>query len=201
MQKEIVNIEFVQGVNVQFIDSLKNNGTKYLLIFDDSREEIYKAKTVVDFATAGRYRGLSITYIKHNLFYQSKTGREVELQNTLIVFFHISPLCDASQHAKCTVRSRIRASWFVSRLNVCTLRSFVDCLVSRSRWRITLLHKYWKRSLKVSFSWTPEAFKPFGRWIRKLSILFKCTNHFSTSAKVISFSVVQKSLSSFFANA
>ena len=35
MQKEIENLEFVQGVNFEFVDSLKNNGTKYLLIFDD----------------------------------------------------------------------------------------------------------------------------------------------------------------------
>ena len=36
MQEEIENLEFVQGVNFEFIDSLKNNGTKYLLIFDNS---------------------------------------------------------------------------------------------------------------------------------------------------------------------
>ena len=40
MQKEIASLEFVRGVNFEFIDSLKNNGTKYLLIFDDSCEEI-----------------------------------------------------------------------------------------------------------------------------------------------------------------
>ena len=34
---------------------------------------------------AGRHRGLSIIYIKHNLFHQSKLGRDVELQNTHIV--------------------------------------------------------------------------------------------------------------------
>ena len=32
MQKEIENLEFVRGVNFEFIDSLKSNGTKYLLI-------------------------------------------------------------------------------------------------------------------------------------------------------------------------
>ena len=31
MQKEIYYIEFVKGVNFELIDSLKNNGTKYLL--------------------------------------------------------------------------------------------------------------------------------------------------------------------------
>ena len=36
MQKEIENLEFVQGVNFDFLELLKNNGTNYLLIFDDS---------------------------------------------------------------------------------------------------------------------------------------------------------------------
>ena len=40
MQKEIDNLEFVQGVHFEFINALKNNGTKYLLIFDDSCAEI-----------------------------------------------------------------------------------------------------------------------------------------------------------------
>ena len=87
MQKEIENLEFVQGVNFEFIDSLKNNGTQYLLIFDDSCEEICNSKAFVDIATAGRHRGLSTIYIKHNIFHQSKLGRDVELQNTHIDLF------------------------------------------------------------------------------------------------------------------
>ena len=87
MQKENENLEFVQGVNFEFIDSLKNYGTKYLLIFNDSCEEICNSKTFVDIATAGRHWGLSTIYIKHNFFHQSKLGRDVELQNTHIVLF------------------------------------------------------------------------------------------------------------------
>ena len=87
MQKEIENLEFVRGVNFEFIDSLKNNGTKYLLIFDDSCEEICNSKAFVDIAMAGRHRSLSTIYIKHNLFHQSKLGRDVELQNTHSVLF------------------------------------------------------------------------------------------------------------------
>ena len=87
MQKEIENLEFVQGVNFEFFISLKNNSTKYLLIFDHSCGEICNSKAFVDFATAGRHRGLSTIYIKHNLFQQSKIGRDVELQNTHIVLF------------------------------------------------------------------------------------------------------------------
>ena len=87
MQKEIKNLETVQGVNFEFIDSLKNNDTKYLLLFDDSCEEICNSKAFLGIATAGRHHGLSTIYIKHNFFHQSKLGRDVELQNTHIVLF------------------------------------------------------------------------------------------------------------------
>ena len=87
MLKEIENLEFVQGLNFEFIDSLKNNGTKYLLVFDDSCEEICNSEAFVDIATAGRHRGLGTIYIKHNLLHQSKLGRNVELQNKHIVLF------------------------------------------------------------------------------------------------------------------
>ena len=72
MQKEIDNLEFVQRVHFEFINSLKNKCTKYLLIFDDSCAEICNSKEFVDIATAGRHRGFSTIYIKHNLFHQSK---------------------------------------------------------------------------------------------------------------------------------
>ena len=87
MRKKIENLEFVQGVNFQFTDSLKNNGAGYLLFFNDSCEEICNSKIFDDIASAGRQRDLSTIYIKHNLFHQSKLGRDVELQNTHIVFF------------------------------------------------------------------------------------------------------------------
>ena len=66
---------------------VKINGRKYLLIFDNSCEKICNSKAFVDIATAGRHRGLGTIYIKHNLFHQSKLGRDVELQDTHIVLF------------------------------------------------------------------------------------------------------------------
>ena len=87
MQKEIENLEFVQGVKFEFIDLLKNNGTKYLLKFDHSCEEICNSRAFVDIAAAGRHQGLSTIYIKHNLFHQSNLGKDVELQNSHIVLF------------------------------------------------------------------------------------------------------------------
>ena len=82
MQEQFDN---VQGVQFEFINSLKNNGTKYLLIFDDSCAEICNSKEFVDIATAGRHRVFSTINIKHILFHQRKLGTDVELQNTHIV--------------------------------------------------------------------------------------------------------------------
>ena len=87
MQKEIENLQFVRGVYFEFIDSLKNNVTKYFLISDNSCEKIFNSKAFVDIATAGRYWGLSNIYLKHNVFHQSKLGRDIELQNNNIVLF------------------------------------------------------------------------------------------------------------------
>ena len=57
MQKETENIEFVQSVDFELIDSLKNNGKQYLSIIDDSCEEICNLVAFVDIATAGRHCG------------------------------------------------------------------------------------------------------------------------------------------------
>ena len=87
MQKEIDKLEFSQRVNFEIINSLKNNGTKYMLIFDDSCGEICNSKEFVDIANAGRHCGFSTIYIKHTFFHQSKLGRDNELQNTHFVLF------------------------------------------------------------------------------------------------------------------
>ena len=87
LQKEIENLEFVQGVNFEFVDSLKTNGTKYLLFFDNSCGGICNWRVSLDVATAGKQRRLGTNFIKQNLFHQSKLVRDVEHQNTHIVLF------------------------------------------------------------------------------------------------------------------
>ena len=56
MQRKIECLEFDCSVNFEVIDSLKNNGTKYLLIFDSSCEEICNSNEFVDIAATGRHR-------------------------------------------------------------------------------------------------------------------------------------------------
>ena len=83
-RKEIKNLEFVQAVILEFIDFFENNGTNYSF-FLKVHEEICISKAFVDIATAERHRGLITIYVKHNLFHQSKLGRDLELKNTHIV--------------------------------------------------------------------------------------------------------------------
>ena len=59
MQKEIDTLEFVQKANFELIYTLKNNGEKNLLIFDNSFEETCKSTFFVDIAAVGRNRGLN----------------------------------------------------------------------------------------------------------------------------------------------
>ena len=75
-------------MNFELKGSLKNNGTKYLLTFVFSCEGKCNSKASVDIPTPGRYRVLSTIYIKHNLFHQSKLGRDIQLQNTHIILFN-----------------------------------------------------------------------------------------------------------------
>ena len=83
----LTNIEYINGVNFDMIRALPNDGTKYLLIFDDSCDEICRSKDFQTIATAGRHRGLNVLYLKHNLFHKSPLGRDIELQLTHIVIF------------------------------------------------------------------------------------------------------------------
>ena len=82
MQKQIKSLEFVRGVNFELFDSLKNNGTNILLIFDNSCEKTCNSKALLYIAATGRHSLLSTIYNKHILFHQSKLGWDVELQNT-----------------------------------------------------------------------------------------------------------------------
>ena len=76
-------IEFVKGVNFDMITQLEN----CLLIFDDSCEEIYADSRFVKLATSGRHRNVHIIYIKHNLFFQSKFSKTIDLNNTHLILF------------------------------------------------------------------------------------------------------------------
>ena len=96
------NLKFIQGVDFDLIEILPNNGTKYLLMFDDSCEEISNSKQFFKIATAGRPKGLNTIYIKHNLFQQSKLGRDAELKKYTHSLFQVAEGCFTNQYIKST---------------------------------------------------------------------------------------------------
>ena len=119
MREEIHKLEFVEGVNFEFLDSLNNNCKKYLLISDDSSEEVFISKAYVDIATAGRQSRFSTVYIKHNLFHQNKLGRVFELQNTHIILFK-SPR-DVMRVSTLSAQLRLRSElvdWYLDATSV-----------------------------------------------------------------------------------
>ena len=58
-----------------------------LLVFDDSCEEIFNDKLFSKLETSGRHKKISVNYVKHNLFKQSKWSRTIDLNTTHIVLF------------------------------------------------------------------------------------------------------------------
>ena len=201
-KKKIENLQFVQCVNIELIDSLKNNGTKYLLIFGNSYEENCNSKAFVfvDIATAGKHRGLSIIHIQHNLFHQSKLGQGFELQNTHVVFFKDprDVMQVSTLNAQLGLGSEL-LDWYRDATFVPYGHLLIDFVVTNRR-SSTLLYKHRIYSLKVLNPGPAEIVKSFGRLTQKISLLSRCSSHFPTNAKVFSFSPAQKILSGSCAN-
>ena len=66
MKKYVDNLDIVQGVNFEFVNSLRIHGTKFPLNFDYWWAEVFHSKEFVDIVNAGRHREFSTIYIKHN---------------------------------------------------------------------------------------------------------------------------------------
>ena len=114
-------------MNFELIDSLKNNGTKYLRNFDDSCEKVCSSKEFVKIATAGRHCGLSTIFIKHNLFHKSTLGRDIELQTTHIALFK-SPR-DVMQKNTLSIQLGLASSlveWYRGAMSVLFGHLFID---------------------------------------------------------------------------
>ena len=58
---------------------------KALAIFDDSCEEILQSSSFANLATAGRHRGVSVIFIKHNLYQQGKFCVTVDKNTTHLI--------------------------------------------------------------------------------------------------------------------
>ena len=83
MQRVIPRIEFLKYSGYDIAKNLSH----FLLIYDDSCEEIFNDKEFVKIATSGRHCKLYVINVKHNLFHQSKWSRTIDLNTTHIILF------------------------------------------------------------------------------------------------------------------
>ena len=94
--KKIENLELVRGVNFEFIESLKKNGTKYLIIFDNSWKDICNSKAFVDIATAGRMLNIVVYLYRNSLLlkYEGVHLKVTEYQSLLAKRNYLSSYID-----------------------------------------------------------------------------------------------------------
>ena len=59
---------------------------KVLAFFDDSCDDILESASFANLATAGRHKGVSVIFIKHNLYQQGKYCVTVDKNTTHVVF-------------------------------------------------------------------------------------------------------------------
>ena len=77
-----LNIQFTKFSSFDLISELEN----CLLVFDDSGEEIFNDR-VFEIGYSRTSQNISVIYVKHNLFQQSKWSRTIDLNTTHIIFF------------------------------------------------------------------------------------------------------------------
>ena len=121
MQQQIESLEFVQDVDFQFFDPLKNNGTKYLLIIDDSCEKTCISKILLFLPLLKDIADWLLFKLGTNCFIK-KTRARCSTPKFAHWSLQISTWYDASQYAHYTNGSWIRASWLASRRNFGSLQ-------------------------------------------------------------------------------
>ena len=192
MQKEIGNLEIVQCVNSDIIDSMKNNGTKYLLNLAIHSKRFAIWKNFVDITTTGRHRRLGVVYIKHNLYLQSKLGRDLELQNTQLVF--VKSLCDWMNFSTLSKQLGLGSElldWYWDTVFVLSDNLLIDLWPRTDEW----LRYCTNTGPNPSKYCIPERFKhvrSLNKKKRETSLFSVCSNCFPTDAKSFSFSLAQK---------
>ena len=81
MQDKIEDIEFLPCLEFEMIKNLE----KYLLVFDDSGEEICQDKEFVKLAVSGRHKKVNCIFVKHNLF--RRASGHAQLISTRLISF------------------------------------------------------------------------------------------------------------------
>ena len=85
---QMEGIEFIEGLNYTLIP-----GKKHLIVLDDLMMSVNK--DITQLFVGGRHRDISVIFVTHNIFYQSKEMRTIKQNTNHMVLFENTQ--DASQ--------------------------------------------------------------------------------------------------------
>ena len=86
MQREVRNTEFIGSLDFEFSENLPNDGLNYLLIFDDSCDEISRSKQFEKIAIAWRHRKHNCIYVKQFVSWKCKWERHWVEKTNMVPF-------------------------------------------------------------------------------------------------------------------
>ena len=83
-----VDIEFIQGLEWNFLQKTETEKKRILLVLDDLFDEAAQSKHFLALVVAGRHRNVHLMVLRHNLFQRTKNSKTIDLNVTQIVLFN-----------------------------------------------------------------------------------------------------------------
>ena len=89
-QSKHVDIEFIQGLEWNFLRKAEAQKKRILLVLDDLFDEAAQSKDFLALVVAGRHRNVHLMVLRHNLFQRTKNSTTIDLNGTQINLFNSS---------------------------------------------------------------------------------------------------------------
>jgi len=86
-QSKHVDIEFIQGLEWNFLQKAEAQKKRILLVLDDLLDEAAQSKDFLALVVAGRHRNVHLMVLRHNLFQRTKNSKTIDLNVTQIILF------------------------------------------------------------------------------------------------------------------
>ena len=87
-QSKHVDIDFIQGLEWNFLQKAEALKKRILLVLDDLFDEAAQSKDFLALVVAGRHRNVHLMVLRHNLFQRTKNSKTIDLNVTQIVLFN-----------------------------------------------------------------------------------------------------------------
>ena len=85
---EHVDIEFVHGLEWNYLQKAEAQKKRILLVLDDLLDEAAGSKELLALVFAGRHRNVHLMVLRHNLFQQTKIPKTIDLNVTQLILFN-----------------------------------------------------------------------------------------------------------------